>query len=116
MTATDHSNLVRVLADFAAWLEPRPGKHCDLGYYLQLARHYIESGGTHDLVDVPRDTLAWCDLCGQQFSKSPTHRAEGMTGNNFCWCPTCHQQQSSVFFILGPEQYRLTWQAQEREG
>ena len=113
MTGTDQSNLVRVLADFAIWLEPNPRDTCDMGYYRQLAKHFLESGGQHLLVDVPRDSLAWCDLCGGQFSKSPRHKPEALTGNNFCWCPTCYQQQSGVFFILGAEQYRSTWQAAE---
>lgn len=114
MTATDQSNLIRVLADFAAWLEPCPADRVDQRYYSQLAMHYLESNGAHLLVDVPRDSLAWCDLCGCQFSRGPNHTAEGMTGNNFCWCPTCHQQQNGVFFILGPERYRQTWAAAER--
>jgi hypothetical protein len=113
VTPDEHRNLVRVLADFACWLETNQPANADMGYYRTLARHYIETGGVHELVDVPHNVLAWCDLCGRQFSKEPTHMPEQLTGSNYCWCPTCLLQQSQVCFMLGAEQYQAAWTAQE---
>jgi hypothetical protein len=113
VTASDHSNLIRVLADFAVWLEPKPSAHTDLGYYLQLARHFIESGGVHSLVDVPPEALATCDLCGQRYVPEGNPKPEHLTGNHYRWCPTCYHHQLRVCNMIGAQAYREAWRAQE---
>lgn len=116
MNAEDYTNLLRLLADFAAWLEPNLGLDGDQAFYTGIAARYLDSGQARAIVDVPAAAVAWCDLCGQKFFKGPSHRLESMTGNNFCWCPTCHSQQQSVYMAIGPEQYRAAWQRQEELG
>jgi len=113
MSEPDRANLVRVLADFAVWLEHGHARAVDLGYYLQLAGHYLEVLRSHPLVDVPYTGLARCDLCGQQFYLLPDTQPEALTGNNFRWCPTCHEQQGLVYQLIGSAQYRKAWRDHE---
>lgn len=109
MTDDDRRNFLRVLANFAAWLEPRPAEHIDMGYYIQLAHHYVESGGIHMLIDIPEDRLAWCDLCGKQYVVPFDHGFEEFTGHAYSWCPACLDQQAHVFFMLGSDAYQAAW-------
>lgn len=109
MNAVDHANLVIYLANFAAWLDPRSSNHVDMGYYRQLAQHYLDGQGGQAILDVPPERLAWCDLCGQSFTKPDWHKPEEITGNNYCWCPACNEQQSRVCFMLGRTAYLEAW-------
>lgn len=109
MSPDDSRNLLRVLANFAVWLEPYPVKSCDMGYYIQLARHYVESGGIHMLIDIPEDRLGWCDLCGQQYVVPLDHGPEEITGHGYSWCPACLDQQHHAFFMIGSDAYQAAW-------
>lgn len=116
MSETDTSNLVRVLADFAAWLEQRRPPDIDMEYYQRLAVQFLKAHSVGDMIDVPLEYLGRCDLCGQPFVEDVPHKPEALTGNNFRWCPVCLVQQTDVCNMIGVESYRAAWRAQETGG
>lgn len=113
LTGQEWSHLIRLLADFAAWLTPPWVDEIDQEHYHTLARRFLEQRRSTRIVDPPASDPGQCDLCGQPFSHIRMAFRESLTGDNYVWCQTCYTQQRQVFSLIGQTIYRGAWRRQQ---
>jgi hypothetical protein len=116
MSDPDYSNIVRLLADFGAYLWPNSDVPSAQEFFSEHARKFLAARGTTCLVDPPPHHSGTCDLCGRAFEIGPTTQHEPFTGNNYLWCPECYNPQLEQVAYIGKKAYRAYWQAQEEVG